>query len=49
MTEHEVTVQEHDYSSTGLVQADYFAFNNASEGIVSNKHLWHTDQFSSVV
>lgn len=39
MTEHEVTVQEHDYSTRGLAQADYFAFNNASEGTGSNKHL----------
>lgn len=39
MTEQEVTVQEHDYSITGLAEADYFAFNNASEGTVGNKFL----------
>lgn len=49
MTEHEVTVQEHDYSTTGLTQADYFAFYNASESIISNNHLWHTDWFFSAV
>lgn len=33
---------EHDCSTTGLAQVDHFAFINASEGIVSNKHFWHT-------
>lgn len=44
-----MTVEEHDYSITGLAQADYFAFNKTSEVIVSKKHLRHTDQFSPVV
>lgn len=49
MTEHEVTVQEHDYSTTGLAQADYFTFYNISENIISNNHLWHTAWFFPVV
>lgn len=40
-------LQEHDYSTIGLIQANYFAFTNAAENIVSNKHLWHLDKFSS--
>lgn len=39
MTEHEATVQEHDCSTTGLAQADYFSFINASEGLDNNKHF----------
>lgn len=33
---------ECDCSTTGLAQADYSAFINASEGIVCNKNFWHT-------
>lgn len=32
-------VQKHDYSTTGLAQADYFAFISASDSILTNKHF----------